>query len=162
MIAVPNRQEPDKWNLHAGESPQSKPCTIADVHARAVSSHANKDEDMQRDEVGDEDISTPRRNHVSIEQRRQRTPHDRTILDCLDPEEEGEHQKENGNGFVVVAASNRTGDITRDNPHESSGEETGRGRRGHLTSQEIHRKRRQARERRCKKHTDIADIDRDG
>lgn len=126
MVAVPNRQEPDKWNLHAGQSSQGIPRIIADIQARAVPSHTDKDDNMERDKVGDEDISAPSRNHVSVGQRGQCSPHDRAILDRLNPEVEGKDKEEDCNSFIVVAACDRTGNIARDNSHKSRGEETGR------------------------------------
>lgn len=62
---------------------------------------------MEGDEIGDEDITTPRRDHITVEQRGQSTPHDGAVLDGLDPQVEGEDEEENGNCFVIVAPSDR-------------------------------------------------------
>jgi hypothetical protein len=61
---------------------------------------------MERDQVGNEDISTPSRNHVSVEKSTQSAPESGSNFESLDPEEEGKDEKENGNSLVIVAASN--------------------------------------------------------
>jgi hypothetical protein len=60
---------------------------------------------MQRQQIGDEHVTTPRRHHVSVEQCGQRSPHGRSILQTLNPEEERKNQQEDGNGLVVVTTS---------------------------------------------------------
>lgn len=159
MVTVPNRQETDKRNLHARQSSQGVPCGIANVNTRAVPSHAEQDEHMQRDQVSDEDVSTPSGHHVPVGQSCQGSPHDRSVLHGLDPEEEGEHKKEDSNRLVIIASGDGTGDITGDNSHESSCEQSCRWRSRHLTGQQVHGQRRETRERRSQQDTDVANID---
>ena len=92
---------------------------------------------MERNQVRDENISTPSGDHVPIEQGSQGSPHDRTVLDSLDPQEEGEDKQENGNGLVVVASGDGSRDITGRDAHECRSEETSRGRSGHLAGKEV-------------------------
>jgi hypothetical protein len=125
VVTVANGQEADKGNLHTGKRSKRIPGRVADVQTRAVSAHAQQDKDVQGEQVGDEDITTPGRDHVSVEQGGKGTPHDRTLLDTLDPEIEGEDEQEDGNGLVVVTACNRTRNVTRGNAHEDGGQETG-------------------------------------
>ena len=106
VIAVANGQETDKGNLHAGKRAQRIPTCVADVQTRAVSAHAQQDKDVERKQVGDEDVSTPGRDHVSVKQCGESAPHDGTQLDTLDPQVESEDEEEDGNGLVVVTSSN--------------------------------------------------------
>ena len=85
MLTATNGQETDEGNLHARKCAQRIPRSIADVKTRAVPPHADQHECVQRQQVGNEDITTPRRHHVSVEQRRERTPEHRPVLDRLDP-----------------------------------------------------------------------------
>jgi len=124
VVAVTNGQETDKGNLHARKRAQRVPGRVADVQTRAVSAHAQQNKDVQREQVGDEDVTTPGRDHVSVEEGSKGTPHDGALLDTLDPQVEGEDEEEDGNGFVVVTASNGTRDVTGGNAHEDGGKET--------------------------------------
>lgn len=124
MLATPDGQEADEGDLHAGQGSQSVPSCVADVQPGAETAHADQHESMQGQQVGDEDVSTPRADHVSVEQRRQTTPHDASNLDGLDPEVEGEDQKEDGNCLVVVTSSDRSRDVAGGDAHEHSGEQT--------------------------------------
>jgi hypothetical protein len=106
VLATPDRQEADKRNLHTGQCTKSKPRGVADIKPGRVTAHEDQHQGMQGQQIGDEDIASPSRNHVAIKECRQGTPSDGTFLDSLDPEIEGEDEKEDGNGFVIIAASN--------------------------------------------------------
>lgn len=162
VVAAADRQEADERDLHAGQRAQCVPGRVADVQPGAEPSHADEDEGVQGQHVGDEDVSTPRADHVSVEQGTQASPHHTALFDRLDPQVEGEDQQEDCNGLVVVAARNRAGDVSRCDAHECSGHETGRGRRAHLSGDQVGSERSQAGEAGCKEHTDVADVDRDG
>jgi hypothetical protein len=127
MLATPDWQEPDEWNLHAGESTKSIPRSIADVESRAIPTHADQYESVQRKQVRDEDVTTPGRNHVSVEQRGQRTPEDGSILDSLDPKEERKNQQEDSNSFIVITPSDRARNVSGSNSHESGGKKPSGG-----------------------------------
>ncbi len=60
---------------------------------------------MQWEQVGNEDVSTPGRDHVPVEERGQRAPESGSVLQGFDPEEEGEDKQKDCNCFVVIAAS---------------------------------------------------------
>jgi hypothetical protein len=124
VLATPDGQETNEWNLHAGQRSEGVPSRVADVQPGAESTHADQDEGVQRQQVCDEDVSTPCADHVSVEERSQATPHNASNLDGLDPEVEGEDQEEDGNGLVVVAAGDGTRDVARRNAHEDGGEQT--------------------------------------
>lgn len=162
MVAVADGQEPDERNLHASKCAQGIPRRVADVQPRAISSHAKENKHMQGNQVGDEDIASPRGHHVPIEKRREGSPHDRSVLDSLDPQEKGEDQQEDGNRLIVVATRNRTRDITRSNAHEGSRKKTGRRRVGHFAGEKIHGERCQSGECWRKQNTDVPDVDRNG
>lgn len=143
MLARLDWQEADKGNLHAGQCPQRIPSGIADIEAGAVPAHADENEGMHGEETGDEGVSTPRRHHVSVKQCAEGSPKHGAQLERLDPQIKGEDEKEDGNGFVVVAAGDGSRDVTRRNAHEDSSQETRRWRCSHLVSQQICGKRRQ-------------------
>ena len=60
VLATADRQETNKGNLHTRKRAERIPRCVANVQPRAVSSHADQDENMQRQQVGNEDVSTPR------------------------------------------------------------------------------------------------------
>lgn len=159
VVTAANGQETNKRNLHARQSPEGIPRRVADIQTRAVAAHADKHKNVQRNQVGNKNISTPCRHHVAVEQGSQRPPHDGSILDCLDPEVEGEDQEEDGDSLIIVTSGDRSRDISRGNSHESGCQQTGRGGRRHLVGQEVRCQCSQAREGRGEQHTDVANID---
>lgn len=92
---------------------------------------------MKGEETGDEGITTPGSNHVPVEEGAKSSPKHGSELESLDPQVKGEDEQKNGDGFVVVTASDRTGNIARGNTHEDGGKETGGRRRGHLVGEEV-------------------------
>ena len=80
---------------------------------------------MQWNQIDDENISTPRRHHVKVRQRTPSGPVDTTGLDSLDPQVVGEHECEDGDTLVVIAAGHRAGNVSGDNGDEAGGEQTG-------------------------------------
>lgn len=60
VLATADGQEPDEGNLHTRKRTERIPRSVADIQPRAVSSHADQDESVQGQQVGDEDVSTPR------------------------------------------------------------------------------------------------------
>ena len=137
MLAGLDGQETDKGNLHAGQCSQCIPTGIRNVKPSAVAAHADENKGVKRKETGDEGITTPGSNHVTVKEGAKSSPEHGSELQSLNPQVEGEDQKENGNGFVVVAASNRARDVAGGNAHEDGGKETGRRRRGHLVGEEV-------------------------
>jgi hypothetical protein len=162
MLATPNRQEANKRNLHTRQRPQRIPRSIANIEPRAIPPHANQHERMQRQQIRNEHITTPSRNHVSVKQRRHRTPEHRSHLNRLDPEVKGKHQQEDRNGLVVVAPRHRPRNVTRRDSHKRSSEQTRRGRGNHLRGQKIRRQRRESRKARREEHADVSNVDGEG
>ena len=161
MLAGLDWQEADERNLHARQSAQGIPGGIADVEPRAIPAHENQRERVDWEQAGDESVSTPRGNHVAVEEGAHGAPEHGALLQCLDPEEEGKDQEEDGDGLIVVASGHGARDVTGGDTHEHGGEETGRGRRGHLIGEEIGGYGRESRERGCEQDADVADINRD-
>lgn len=124
MLATPNGQETNEGNLHASQRSQGVPSRVADIKPRAETTHADQHKGVQREQVCNENVSTPCADHVTVEESRQASPHNASNLDGLDPQVEGEDQEENGNGFVVVAAGDGSRDISRRNAHEHSRKQT--------------------------------------
>ena len=58
MFTCPDRLETNKRNLHTCECTDRVPSGICDVESAGVSTHEKENERVQRDHVGDEDIST--------------------------------------------------------------------------------------------------------
>lgn len=81
---------------------------------------------MQRDEVDDEDVATPRGNHVEVCQRAQRRVQQRSGLDTLDPQEVGQDQREDSNTLVIERASDGTRDVTGHNRDRSGSQQASR------------------------------------
>lgn len=71
------------------------------------------------------DPLTPGCHHVEIEQSGKGAEECTSGLKRLDPEEEREHQEEDGNGLIVVRARDRSGNIARNDSNEGSSKETG-------------------------------------
>lgn len=125
VLAGLDGKEANKGNLHASECAEGIPGSVRNVQPSAVAAHADEDEGVERQKAGNEGVATPRGNHVAIEEGAERSPQHGPLLQRLDPEVESEDEQENRNGFVVVAASNRTGDIARGNAHEEGSQKAG-------------------------------------
>ena len=106
MLAGLDRQETHKRNLHAGQGSQGIPGRVRNIQPGAIASHADKDKGVEGEKAGNEGITTPRGNHITVEQSTESPPKHRPLLQSLDPQIKGKDEKENSNGFVVVAASN--------------------------------------------------------
>ena len=115
---------------------------------------------MQGDKIGDEDVTSPSRHHVAVEERCESSPHDRSVLDSLNPKEECENKQENSNGLIVVTPSHRSGDVARRYSHEACRQKTRRWRGRHFGREEIHRKSCQPRTSRGEEDADVSNVDR--
>lgn len=162
VLRTANGQETNEGNLHTRKRAECIPRSVADVEPGAVASHADQHEGVQRQQVGDEDISTPCGDHVAVEQRGQRAPEHGTLLDSLDPQVEGEDEEEDGDSLVVVATSNRTRDVTGGDTHEGCGEQASGGGGDHLGGQEVGRERGKTRESWGEEHADVTNVDGEG
>lgn len=162
MLTGADRRETDKWNLHSGNCTESIPGGIRNIKSAAVSAHADQDERVERHQTSDEGVTTPRGDHVSVEESAQRTPHDGAQLEGLDPQVEGEDQEEDGNCLVIVRTGDGSRDVAGGNAHEDGGEEAGGRRGGHLIGEEVSGIGRQAGAGGGQEDTDVANIDGDG
>ncbi len=114
---------------------------------------------MEGDQVGDEDISAPRGHHVEVGQSGQGGPERRAFLEGLDPEVKGKDEQEDGNGLVVVASGDRTGDVSWGDAHESSGQQAGRRGGRQLRREQVRCKSSQSRESGRQQYTDVSNVD---
>lgn len=105
MLTRADGQEVDEGDLHGSNDADSIPGRVCNVEPAAVSSREAEHNAVHRDEVGDEGIATPRGCHPVVEDGTQASPQHGALLDGTNPQEVGKDQQENGNGFVVVAAS---------------------------------------------------------
>ena len=84
----------------------------------------NTNEDHQdhinRDDVDDEHITSPRRNHVEITQRTAGRDEQRACIDTLHPQIEGEDHSKDGNSFVIIRAAHRSRNIGRNDTNKRS------------------------------------------
>jgi hypothetical protein len=96
---------------------------------------------MQRNHICDEGIATyihsiqpmahesvrvkrtPSGYHVEVEHSSKSAEKSTSLLQRFDPAEKGEHEEEDGDGFIIVGACDGTRDISGYNADESSGEE---------------------------------------
>lgn len=85
MLTTSHWQKSYKRYLHTCERSKSEPGAVAYIQTWAIASHADEYEGVQGKQVGDEYIASPCRDHVSVEERRQRSPHGRAFLDRFDP-----------------------------------------------------------------------------
>lgn len=161
MVAGADRQEVDEGNLHSAQQSDNVPGGVCNVDPTAISSSQAKDKSVQGDQVGNEGIATPGSGHPVVEESAQRSPHHRSLLDGLDPEEEGEDQQEDGNGLIIITASHRPGDIAWGNTHKDGGQETSRLGLRHLIGEEVGGEGSEARKGWGKEDTDVSDIDGD-
>jgi hypothetical protein len=159
MVTTPDRQEPHERDLHARKCPKSIPSRVAHIQPRTEPSHANQHKRVQRQQVRDEDVASPCANHVSIEQRGQRSPHHTANLHSLDPQVESEDQQEDGNSLVIVASCHRAGDVSWRYPHENRCEQTRGWTCAHLFSEEVCCEGCEAGEGGRKEHAYVADVD---
>lgn len=162
MLATANGEETDERNLHTRKRTQSVPRSVANVQPWAVSSHTDENESVQRQQVGNEDITTPRRHHVSIEQGSAGAPEHGSVLDSLDPEVKGKDEEEDGNGLVVITSCHGSRNVTRRDAHEGGREQASGGRRDHFRGQEVCSKRSEAGEGGRKEDTDVANVNGEG
>lgn len=108
MLARADRQEVDKRHLHSSDNTDSIPGGICNVESAAVSSREAENNTVHCDQVGNEGIATPGSRHPVVEERAKPSPQDGALLDSTNPQEVGEDQQEDGNGFVIVATSHRS------------------------------------------------------
>ncbi|KAH3668312.1 hypothetical protein OGAPHI_002066 [Ogataea philodendri] len=116
-------QEPDKRNLHGHQGSQRVPCAVGCVDFVVEPAHQQEDEHVQRNDVGDEDVSTPSTDHVEVEDGGQRAVEHRTCVDGLDPEEERDQQQGDCNCLVIIRSGNRSRDVTWGDSHEHGTEQ---------------------------------------
>jgi hypothetical protein len=111
MFTGTNGKEPNERNLHRSKRPNNIPRRIRDINLVAKPAHQDEHKRMQRNHIGDEDVSAPCCDHPSVKEGREHAPECGTLLDGADPEVEGVHEKEDGDGFVVVGAGDGSGDV---------------------------------------------------
>ena len=114
---------------------------------------------MQWDQVGDEDVASPRGHHVAVEQRAERAPECGAELDGFNPEIEREDQEKNGDSFVVVGSRDGAGNISWCYTHEDSSQQSSGWTWRHLIREEVCCEGSQAGESWGEKHADVADVD---
>lgn len=104
--------ETDEVDLHGEQSSEGVDRAVGDVEAAREAAGDQQREDVQRDQVDDEDVASPRGHHVEVGQRAHGSPEERAGVDRLDPAVVGEDEGEDGNAFVIKRTSDRTRDVT--------------------------------------------------
>ena len=115
---------------------------------------------MQGNHIRDEYITTPSSDHVKVEQTACDAPERGAVLHGLDPEVEGDHEQEDGNGFVVVRACYRTRNVSWRNTDKGRSEQTCRIVL-HVGGEEVSYPGGQTGEGWCQHDTDIPNVDGD-
>lgn len=67
---------------------------------------------MQRDQVDNENVTSPCTNHVKVGKGANGRPEEGSSVNSLHPRGIGEDQREDGNTFVIEGAGHGTGDVT--------------------------------------------------
>ena len=127
MLTRLHRLETDEGDLHGENGTQHIDSAVRHVHAVREATGEHQSKHVHRDQVDQEDVSSPWRDHVEVADGAQSCPEDRASLHCLDPEPVGVQHAEDGNSFVIVRSSHRSGDVARDDSDESRSRQTGSG-----------------------------------
>ena len=77
-----------------------------------VTSTNHQDENVDGNQVDEEHVASPRRDHVEVGQGAEGRPVDGPSLDALDPQVVGEEHAEDGDTFVIVGAGHGTRDVS--------------------------------------------------
>ena len=117
MLRCTHGLKADERHLHRGESTNRVPAGVGDIEPRRKAAHEDKHEGVERDHICNEDVSSPRRDHVEVEDGSDGAIERRTMLHGTDPAPEGEHEEEDGDGFVVIGSGDGTRDIAGYNTH---------------------------------------------
>lgn len=104
-------KEPDERYLHRRQRSNHIPRRIRDINLVIKPSHQDEHKRMQRDHVGDKDVTAPGGDHPAVKDGGEHTVESGTLLDGADPEVECVHEEEDGDGFVVIRASDGSGDV---------------------------------------------------
>ena len=152
--------ESNERDLHGAEKSHNEEGVVRHVDPLGEPTHQQEDEDMEGDEVDDEDVSSPGRDHVEIGQSSPGSPVNWAGLHCLDPEVVGEHEGEDSDALIVVAPRHGPADVAGHDGNEAGSEEP-RALRPEFLGQEVGGDRRQSREERSQEDTDVSDVNRD-
>jgi len=111
MLTGADRLETNEGDLHTRKSPNSVPGRVPYVEAVREPAHEYEDESVQGYHVRNKHVSTPSCDHVEIKYCSDGTEQCAPLLQGFNPAEEGEHEEEDGNGFVIVGTCDRTRNI---------------------------------------------------
>ncbi len=111
MFASSHRLESDKWDLHWEDQTKDEEAGVGDVQPSWVASSEAEDKDVQWHQVNDEDVTTPRGDHVEIGQSAEYRPDEMPGSQSTKPEEVGEQKCKDGDAFIVIASGNWPADI---------------------------------------------------
>ncbi len=125
VLRSAHRLEANKRNLHREDGADDVERAVGHVDSKREPPEDEQDENVQRNQVDDEDVAAPRGHHVKVRQGGPRGPEDGAGLDGLDPQVVSEHEREDGDPFVVVRACDGAADVTGNDADESSGEQAG-------------------------------------
>lgn len=108
--------ETDESDLHSKNGTNNVESWVSNVELVAVATSEQESQNVQRNQVNDEHVTTPRADHVEVGQGADDGPVQRTSIHRLDPGVEGQNQRKNGNTFVIKWAGNWTWDVTYTSP----------------------------------------------
>jgi len=117
MLRCPHGLKADERHLHRGEGTNRVPAGVGDIEPGRKAAHEDEHKGVQRDHIGNEDVSSPRCDHIEVEDGGNGAVECRTLLHGTDPGPECEHEEEDSDRLVVVGSGNGTGDIAGYNTH---------------------------------------------
>lgn len=157
MLGRLNRLEADERDLHGKNSTECVDSRVGDVDLVRESTGDHKHKHVKRNEVDKEDVATPRGDHVEVGQRTSGRPKHASGLHRSNPQPVGQQHAKDRNTLVIVRASDRSGNVTRDDGDETSGDET-RARISQLLGEQIRDNGRERGEERSQEDADVADL----
>lgn len=113
MLWACHRLKANKRNLHRQYGSQAIQNAVRHINAmRKTASHHQRNH-MQRYQIDEKHVATPRRHHVEICQSRQQTIADRAGLHRFHPQKVCQKHAKDGNAFVVIWTGYRAAYIAR-------------------------------------------------
>ena len=111
----------NKPNLHGQQHADDIHSVVCDVETQGVASSDQQHQDIDGQEVDDENVASPCRDHVEISEGRRQRPRQRPRVHRLHEQVKREHEGENRHRLVVVGACHGAGNVARADGQQDSG-----------------------------------------
>lgn len=123
MLPRLNMLEADEADLHPEQHSEHIGAVVGDIEPLRVPPSDEQHEHIEREEIDDEHVASPRGDHVEVPECGGERPGERSRVDGAHEEVEGEQQREDGDALVVVGAGDGAGDVPRADGDERGGDE---------------------------------------